>query len=194
MLPESDRVGSILLPDSVSGKFRPDVGIVLASGPDVSLERGALIAVRPYDGQWLEEFEAGGYRTRNQVRIFGKCTVHQGTTERVPWDESVVCRIFPETVEMQAVGHNLLIKRDPQVKNQSGLILPDLEHYHTGLATILSIGPDADLVTRNGRAGVGDRIHYDVRSTLDFAFTDDPDLAIIPDVGVNFVIAGEAAA
>jgi len=190
MLPESERIGTILLPDLVAGKFRPDVGIVLSAGPDVSLEPGAMVAVRPYDGQWLEDFEAGGYRTRNQVRVFGKSTPHQGVTETIPWAESVVCRVFPETLDMQAIHNNLIIKRDPVVAEQNGLILPDLEKYRTGLAEVLSIGPKADLVSRSGPVKVGDRIHYDVRSELDFTFGGDPDMAIVPDIAVNFVVGG----
>jgi co-chaperonin GroES (HSP10) len=189
MLPEAERIGTVFLPEIVAGKFRPDVGIVLACGPDVSLSPGDTVCVRGYDGQWIEEFDAG-YRTRNQVRVYGKASRFQGELLSTPWSESIPLQIVQEgeDLDLIATHHNVVIRREPVVQEERGFFLPDSAQYRTGMATILSMGPLCDLVTEDGPAQVGDRVFYDSRGELDFAFGADPDLAIVPDLAINCIV------
>lgn len=182
MLPETGQIGPILLPDVVAGQFRPDVGIVLAVGPGVSLAPGATVCVRGYDGQWIEGFEAG-YRTSNQVRCYGAAAQYQGSMESYPWSDSIPLQIVGE-FEMVATDRNVVIRRDPVVESESGFLLPDSAKYRTGKATVVSVGPCACLDIDGGRVSPGDRVVYDPRGELDFAFGGDPDLAIITDVAI----------
>jgi hypothetical protein len=185
MLPESNRIGCILLPAVVAGKFRPDVGIVLAAGAGVSLEPGATVCVRGYDGQWIEGFDAG-YETPNQVRCYGAAAAFQGEIQEFPWSDSIPLQIVCEgdEFEMYATGHNVVIKRDPLIETESILWLRPEDRYRNGKATVVSIGPDAAL---GGVVKVGDRIVYNPAGEIDFDFGGDPDLAIITDTAVNCV-------
>jgi len=197
MLPESKRVGELWIPDTVAGKYRPDICVVLATGPDVSAQVGGTFVVRPYDGEWIEGFEVPGcYGTKNQVRLIGRTTPIGGEIDTIIWWESMPVQIVIEDEEpyMVATGKSLIIRRDPVVDQELGFDLPAQSTYRTGLATVISIGPDCDLATRIGDVQVGDRIHYNQEATLDFAFGDDPDLAIIPDLAVNFSYFEESAA
>jgi co-chaperonin GroES (HSP10) len=194
MLPAAKEVGGILLPDVVADKYRPDVAIVLATGPDVSLPVGSMVAVRPYDGEWIEGFDAGGYATKNQVRFVGRTAPLSGELDLIPWDETIPLQFDGEDFDMIATGHNLIIRRDPVIAQESGFELSEGAQYRTGLAEVLSVGPDCDLATRVGEVEVGDRIHYNAEGILDFAFGGDPDLAIIPDIAVNLLIRAEMAA
>jgi len=196
MLPEQSQIGAILLPDVVAGKYRPDIGIVIATGPDVSLPVGATVCINPYWGEWIDGFEVPGYATTNQVRIYGATYPSRGEAERVPWDEAIPVHLVTEDgeVDMIATGKNLIIRREPLVEKQSGFDLPESAKYWTGLAEVLSIGPDCDLLTRVGQVSVGDRIHHANEGVLDFAFADDEDMAIIGDFAVNLLIPAEVAA
>jgi co-chaperonin GroES (HSP10) len=198
MLPPQAGLRGILLPDRVSADLRPDVGVVLACGPDVNLRPGDTVAVRAYDGQWIEGFYVTGalgdrlYETPNQVRCYGHFSPHQGVIERCQWSDSIPVLILPEEEAMVATHNNLIVRREGPVTRERGIELPDSEVYRTGMAVIESIGPKADLAIRGGdapdAARVGDRVHYDTRGELEFAFGGDPDLAVIPDCAVNFVV------
>ena len=190
MLPEYDRFGELFLPDAVSGQMRPDVGIVLAVGPDVSLAPGQTVVVRGYDGQWIQDFDAGVYKTQNQVRIYGKTAMLMGQVEPVSWWESIPLILVSEGEDLNliATGHNLVIQRDPLVTRNGLFEFPDRFQHRTGLATILSIGPEAVLdIDADLPVHVGDRISYDEMGELDFDFGD-PDMAVIVDTAVNMVI------
>lgn len=195
MLPEADRLGSLYLPDRLAANMRPDIGIVLSCGPDVTLFPGQMVAVDGYQGQWLAGFEVPGYSTDNQVRVLGKYVQHaHGETVKVPWDECVLALILPEEENMVAVKNNLIVRRDPLITHEGGIELPSYSQYHTGFGAVESIGPQCDLATSVGDVQVGSRIHFDNRSVREFVFNDDADLIIIPDLAVNFVIAAEAVA
>ena len=185
MLPETDRIGIILLPEVVAGKFRPDVGIVIGRGPDVALDVGATVCVRGYDGKWIECFDAG-YTTKNQIRVYGAAAKFQGEIQESPWSDSIPLQVVQEgdDFDLYATGPNVIIQRDPTVESESGFILPASATYRTGKATIVSIGPTARLVTDDGQMQVGDRVCYDSMGELDFAFGADPNLAIVPDTAI----------
>jgi hypothetical protein len=168
--------------------MRPDVGIVLACGDDVDLEPGCMVAVRGYDGQWIRGFSMGGYETLNEVRVYGHYVDHKGNLKPTLWHDSIPVLILPESEDLIALNHNLIIRREAPVTNAGILELREIDKYRTGLAEVLSIGPKCDLALVGGEVAVGDRIQYDVYGELEFAFGGDPDLAIIPDVAVNFVL------
>jgi len=199
MAPPPKMLYGLFLPDNVSADCRPDFGIVLACGHDVQLKPGAMVCVRGYDGTWVEDFDVPGYATKNQVRMYGRITPFNGDIEPIPWDESIIAQIHIETEDMTATGRNLIIQRDPIVTSERGLELPEWQHYRTGLATVLSIGPGCSaekvksLHLVDGTVEVGDRIHYNQRGELSFVFAGDPDMAIIPDIAVNLVIRAELA-
>jgi hypothetical protein len=203
MLPEAERVGALFLPDCVKGNMRPDVGIVLAVGPDITLPPGSIVAVRPYDGQWINGFEMGGYRTENQVRFIGTYSPAVGELELLRWDETIPLQLLGEDLDMVATGRNLIIQREPLVRTDGSFELPFSAQYWSGMATIKSIGPECwdrhvrkpiDLgdETRIGDIEIGDRIHYNAEGILDFLFAEEPNLAIIPDIAVNLLVRSEA--
>jgi hypothetical protein len=197
MLPPASSFRCLCLPEVLAANMRPDVGIVLACGPDVTLDPGDMVSVRGYAGQWLEEFAVDGlrsavYETRNEVRVYGKYSPLVGTVFADPWSASIPIVIFPETGDMTATHNNLIVRRDPPVSRTGSLLVADYEAYRDGFAEVLAIGPKADLETRTGAIQVGDRIHYDTRGELQFAFGGDPDLAVIQDVAVNFKVSGQA--
>lgn len=184
MLPEARQIGLIQLPDNVQGVLRPDVGVVLAVGPGVDdLEPGDMVVVRPYDGTWVEGFECDGYKAKGQVRIYGAYHPYSGESLRCDWSESIPVRIREE--QMLAVSNNVIIRRTPLIQQQSGLLLPDAEKYRDCMATVVSIGAKALVDVPGGRVEEGDTIHYDATGVLDFAFKDDPDLAVIKDSDIN---------
>lgn len=190
MLPVPEKMRSLFLPTKIAANFRPDIGIVLACGPDVTLWRGEMVVVDGYQGQWLEDFEVNSYKTDNQIRVYGKCTEYaHGECIRVPWDECVLCQILPEELEMLAIHTNLIVRRDALVTHQNGMELPDWSKYHTGLGTVVSIGPKCQLTMDSGEIQVGDRIHFDLRAVHDFIFDGDSDLVLIPELAVNFKIS-----
>jgi hypothetical protein len=85
-------------------------------------------------------------------------------------------------MELEATGRNVLIRRDPVVRSEGGLLFPDDSVYRTCLGTVVSVGS----LVREVR--VGDRVHYSPMGLLDFLFGDDPDLAVCTELGINAVI------
>jgi|GEM_PF-2629145 hypothetical protein len=220
MLPEADMLGIFHLPDTAAARYRPDVAVVLAAPRDAELERGALVAVDGYQGQWLEDFEVPGYRTENQVRVFGKATeLVDGECIRVPWDECCLARITvdDEGPSVVALGTNVIVRRHEKVRSFGPMELGDNGEFYDGYADIVSIGPLADLRTKPCALGdrctagtkpymrgtcegceemqVGDTIWFDTRAQIDreFVFGGDPELAIIPDIAVNFRVRADEA-
>ena len=86
---------------------------------------------------------------------------------------------------LEATGRNVLIRRDPVVRSESGLLLPDDATYRTCMATVVSVG------SRVRGVKIGDRVHYNPMGLLDFLFGDDADLAVCTELGINAVIAEE---
>ena len=83
---------------------------------------------------------------------------------------------------LEATGRNVLIRRDPVVRSERGLVLPDEATYRSCLATVVSVG------SRVKEVRVGDRVHYNAVGLLDFLFGDDPDLAVCTELAINAVI------
>jgi co-chaperonin GroES (HSP10) len=83
---------------------------------------------------------------------------------------------------LEATGRNVLIRRDPVVRSESGLLLPDSATYRSCMATVVSVGSQV----REVRAG--DRVHYNPMGLLDFLFGDDADLAVCTELGIHAVI------
>lgn len=198
MLPLPEKKGLLYLPEKFSQSHRPDVGVVIGVGRGTSLTPGDLVIVRPEDGHWQEGADLGGYKPKNQIRTYGKDYNFHAEAERFPWEDSI-----PLTYNggiMQATANNVLIRRDPVVEKDCGLHLTETQKYRSCEATIVSLGPWA---FRNKfdpnepmpvKVSVGDRVNYAPRGVLEFAFKDDPDLALVRDLDINFVIHGEQTA
>ena len=196
MLPEAKKMGLIHLPDNVAGKFRPDVGIVISTAPDVyGIEVGEMVVVRPYDGTWIEGFEIPGYTAKGQVRVYGCYSEFQGETQQNNWNDSIPVKI--EEGNMQAVGTKIIIKRRPLVTSEYGLDLPDSQKYRECIGTVVSIGSGARKVcgdglsmlsTAHGDVQEGSTVHYNHRGVLDFEFQEDKDLAVIDAIDIEMLI------
>ena len=85
-------------------------------------------------------------------------------------------------MKLEATGRNVLIRRDPVVRSENGVLLPDEAAYRSCLATVISVGS----AVREVR--VGDRVHYNPIGLLDFMFGADPDLAVCTELAINAVI------
>ena len=83
---------------------------------------------------------------------------------------------------LEATGRNVLIRRDAVVRSEGGVLLPDDATYRTCMATVVSVGSSVREVK------VGDRVHFNPIAILDFLFSDDPDLAVCTELGINAVI------
>jgi co-chaperonin GroES (HSP10) len=159
MFPPTLSWGSLLLPDRVAGRLRPDAGTVLAVGSGLpDLAPGDQVLVMPYRGNWFEGFRVGDYAAEGQVRVYGVASMNE--REHVAEDAYVSVRgklgvLFPE-----AVGPWVFIRRDPVTASSGGVLLTDDEQFRSGLATVVSagcraLGPDgSSLLSR------GDRVLY----------------------------------
>ena len=192
--PSVDRIGSIWLSDGASSSLSSDLCVVIAVGEGVSLSPGDVVLVRPTHGDWIEDAVFGGYRAECRVRVYGLACSFEGEPVRVAWDECAPvrlpifdCRLPIDNKTMneqrlEATGRNVLIRRDPVVRSEHGVILPDEAIYRTCMATVVSVGSQVQEVK------AGDRVHYNPMGLLDFLFGEDPDLAVCTELGINAVI------
>ena len=77
--------GGIFLPDKASGKYRPNVGVVLVSGVAAYLP-GDVVIVRPYDGWWTVPYKGTHYQTENEIRWYGLALDLEESGKTIPWD------------------------------------------------------------------------------------------------------------
>ncbi len=153
MVPESDRYGSLFLPDNVAGAERSDIGRVISSGfPGVSC--GDLVACSPYDGTSRTEFQVGDVGPVPVVKFFG---VYCGVGDdplKFSVDESVLC-VVEEDGSLKPTGSNLIIDVE-RVKDttDSGIYLPDESKWRTNIGTVVAVGPEVKEIR------VGDRVIY----------------------------------
>jgi co-chaperonin GroES (HSP10) len=187
LLPE-DRFGLILLPDSVAGNLRPDVGVVVGAGRDVPLEPGDLVIVRPYDGVWRVGFEAGEYRAKSELRTYGVFVPRGalGEAQLVEWWDSVVARL-DDAMTIRPLGKNTLIRRDPEVTQEGSILLATNSGYRTNIGTVVACGPLCEIA-------VGNRVLYHPEGALDFdQVGGDPDLALMNEDAIELVLTEELA-
>lgn len=77
--------GGVWLPDVASGKYRPNVGVVLVSG-EASYKPGDVVLVRPYDGYWLDGYKGKHYQTDREIRWFGLALDLEESGRTITWD------------------------------------------------------------------------------------------------------------
>ena len=196
--PNPERIGSIYVSDGAATSLKGDSCTVLAAGLGVDLSPGDTVLVSPTHGTWIEDGVFGSYRAEGRIRIYGMAW-YLNDPHPQKWDDSCPVKIVKEfrntthggysdfeTEHMQALGTKLIIKRDPIVESQSGILLSDNGRYRECTATVVSAGKKA--MWHDSRVIPGVRVHYDPQGLLDTAFGDDPDLAIIDVQAVNAVI------
>lgn len=155
MIPPPKRMGSLLVPDTVGGKLRPDVGVVISNGPKVKVSLRDAVLVRPYDGLWLEGFEAGGYKTDAQVRMYGiaaEPSLYQvtngemgeksdtGVHHSVPWSESIVAKFTRGTI-IPTEGNILVRVLRKEIET---LLLPDSVNIRLNQCIVEAISETSD--------------------------------------------------
>ena len=187
MAPFSDKKGSIYLPDKVAANDRSDVGIVLSADPHSGLEPGDCVVVRPYDGSWRTGFNAGAYKAKGEVRMYGVFGRSQGEVELYDWSDSILA-ILHTDLSMTPLRRNLLIKRDAVVSRDRGLYLPDDAVYRTNIGTVVKAGSDCEL-------SPGARVIYHPQAMLEVDQIDgDPDLGICSEDAIEAILTTDEVA
>lgn len=195
LAPPRTQMSGFELPITVGQKYWANVGTVLSAGgsrsyldewcaPDLFLEPGDHVLLRPYDGMWIDGFSAGGYRAESRVVFYGGAGSpslydvtngqmgdkdDNGEFEPVPWWESVVAKIGEGHIA--PTGDNVLVRRK---KKEFAIEVPDDLGFWQDEVEVLACGPFTDV--REGPAVV----RYTHLDLLDFDFADMEGLAIIP--------------
>jgi len=173
--------GVLFLPDKVAGNERSDVGVVLAAGNDTGLTVGQCVVTRCADGTHRSDFEAGDYKAVSDVRCYGVFGPTQGECELYDWSDSVLA-LLNSDLTMTPLRRNLLIKRDPVVKQEGMIQLSDASVYRTNIGTIVAAGELAELT-------VGTRVIYHPNAMLDVDQIDgDPDLGICSEDAIEGIL------
>lgn len=197
MLGKPSQVGAIELPPRVGGHLAPDVGVVLASqavavgGERLAIpmpQPGAVVLVRPYDGIQIDFADCGAYEPVNQVRVYGAC---MPISELIPaeWWDSVVCElsVIGGRVRLShPCGDKIVLKLDPVVETDGGIILTDLAKYRSGMATVYAVGPMEKDVKPGDRVSVN--IEALLQTGLGLDLSDDRDLAVANHLAINYVL------
>lgn len=175
MDPVREEEGSILLPDVVQGRLRPDSGLVCGiggartlqsgeRGEECHLTLGQRVLVRPYQGMW-DPHESP------QVRYYGLAYSH-GLPQLVEWWDDVVA--FYSEGQWWPTGGNLLVRREKDVNP----LVPDELQGWLDTAEVVAQG---DYV---GEPMVGRRIAFKEghkEDVLEFAFAGwDDSVCLVP--------------
>jgi co-chaperonin GroES (HSP10) len=177
MLPEESEYRGILL----IGEYRPDVGRVIAMSGDVKgLSIGDYVGLNPYAGQWVEGFAIPGYSTTNQVRFLGRRSETQGEVFLMPLADSIAVTVNPDTKEVRAALTNIIIDRDPAVKSQHGILIPDTAQFYEGMCTVVSVGPLVQLDYHGDPIKEGDRVYYHHQGLLQVGLAGHDNWAVVP--------------
>lgn len=169
------------------GDQRPDVGVVVAVGLGVDLWPGDVVVVSPVGGTWRWGFQAGDYRPENEIRVYGiYCDeTHAGQPEIIPWWLEIFA-VMTDLYSIVPKGDQMLVKRDPIVKVEKGVILPDSAHYATNMGRVLSVGPDVENVR------IGQRLIYSPYAAVNLVYPGkDPDTAMVREAGVEALLYDE---
>ena len=207
MIPWGDRWGALYLPEQVAANMRPDVGVVLAvgakadlnfegeivrvTGPEDEIMPGDIVVVRGYDGTWREDFQAGSYKAKGQVRSYGIFS-HEGTygePKLYEWWDSILYRITNEN-KMVLLRDNMHVKRDPivtEVGTDVKISLPEFRKFGSNVATVLEVGPKCTVKP-------GTRFIHDPAAMLDIELKGwESDHAICSEKAVEMILTDEAA-
>lgn len=170
----------LYIPSDLEQDLWPDTGTVLASN-GTALKPGDRVLCHPEDGKWLEEAQFGPYKAKNRVRMFGWAGDSPDAMQRIPWDESILAVM--EGMKIKSLGgRNVLIRRDPVIQEQGGILLDSESTYRSQMATVEMIGDGARDVKQ------GDRVVYWSGARLDFYDESDPDLAMIREEHILAVV------
>ena len=193
MLPGIRAFSALGVPETVGDNCRPDIGVVLQStrrGEEpIPPEPGTVVAVRPYDGTWIENADLGdSYRTDGQIRIYGAYKEYD-RPEFSDWWDSVICGITMGNGKVK-LSHpyvdKIVLKLDPLQTTEGGLMLHDLSQFRNGLATVVAAGSKTDVKP-------GKRCSYDVdmllQTGLGLDLVDDRDYSICTEHAINYVIS-----
>lgn len=145
-----EEIGGVFLTDLMRGALRPDSGWVIAS-IEKDLQIGTHVVLAPYGGNEFDGFEIGAVRAEGRVKIYGSASRDPYETEYEDWRDNIMAEIVAE--RLRAMGDWALLRRDPTVKTENGLELPDGMQYRTHKATVVSAGPDSGVSD-------GDRVMY----------------------------------
>lgn len=177
---------TILVPDRVAGRLRPDTGTVLAVGAGVyAVQPGDRVVVLPYDGKHMAGFTAGSFTTDLRVRFLGCDSMNEYEHHHTHYTEIIPARLdrmADRTWTFTPIGHWVLIKRDTQHETSGGgIALPDALKWRNQTATVVKIG---DRVPGSGRdvwPVPGDRVIYqgkalvvDIEFGERYGFVEDP--------------------
>lgn len=203
LLPAKEEIGGFILPDVVGQKYRANVGVVISAGdsrtgeswnaPSRYLRPGDGVLVRPYDGEWFDDFEVGGFKAASRVVCYGLhatppledvINLAHGKTPNVGknedaetwvinWWESVVAAIVGTSI--YPTGDNVLIQRK---RKEYAIEVPNAGFLEDEVE-IIAWGPFVEL--DQGPAVV----KYAPEDLLDFDFSDVDGLAIIPASAVH---------
>ena len=188
--PRHEREGLIYLSDHVQDSLKSDLAVVIAVGPEVGLEPGDVVGVRCDFGDWYEDAQFGPYKAEGWVRVYGMAHEFQGESVRVRWDECAPVRIGKD-MELRANGTKVVIRRDPVIRSERGLMLPDDVVYRSCLATVVDAGKgayDEKGIFRVPEVKVGDRVHYQPVGIIECSIEGDPDLAVVDCDAISAVI------
>lgn len=83
MMPMRKSANGVLIASIDDDYSRDDIGMVMAACPSTGLNPGTYVAVRHKTGISYENFSAGAYKARNEVRIFGRTQTTGSNAYRV---------------------------------------------------------------------------------------------------------------
>lgn len=194
MLPATKRL--VLVPESVEGKLRPHLGVVLQSMEYATPrcgtyiyppEPGTIVIVRRTDGTWIKDAYMGGYQPQNEVRVYGVYGEFRGHPQLYDWWDSVLASYNETMAEWVPFGDKIIFRRDAAFETtDGGVFLLNGMHRRTAEATVVAVGPlEMDVK-------VGDRVCYDPfhieQVGIEVEGQVDIDLVIGSQLSINYVI------
>ena len=176
------KVGELWLPDHFRDNFRPDVGVVIASGRE-GVEPGDIVLVRGYDGTWRNGFSAGEYKAVGQVRTFGIWIPPGADGEAKLYDpcESVLAKLGDDMQIAAMTQGNVLVRRDPVLTEEKGILLHSDAGFRTNAGTVEKVHEGSTILA-------GTRVVYHPFGVLDVECGTDKDLAIVPEDCIEMIL------
>lgn len=159
MLPLPERVGSVLIPESVGEAVRPSVGVVIAHGdkalwhlgqPVPFPQVGTVVVVHPEDGC--------GYKgvSNGEIRVYGSYHEYPGEPMECAWWNSILCEVHDGM--LRATVDTVILRPDKaNDRTEGGVYLPDAVRRRSAEATVVSAG----LTAKANGLREGDRVLYD---------------------------------
>lgn len=138
MDPHTPKVGRVLLSDGAAEELRPTSATVIGSAVSW-LQLGERVLVDRMLGYWLSDVTIGDWEAIGQVRIYGDGTISDPDGVFYSAEEGVLAVM--EESGIRPLRGMVLIKRDSaSCATESGLVLPDNEHFRGFKATVVAAG------------------------------------------------------